>query len=460
MSISLDTRKLTESEITLCETDLIIEEEIGYKNKKTDFFIRPKQTIGAYRKEGHDVLVPFHWGATHFGNDRRPSRQDCDAMSTVFKGILRPEQLAFQNETLAVMNKHGSCLLAVYPGGGKTITSLSIASRVGLKTFILVNKLVLIKQWLETIQNVFGEKTKVQVLYTKSKIDPTCNFYIMNAINVCKKSFQEYANLRIGLVIVDECHLMMTKMFSQSLTYFCPRYVLGLSATPFRPDGYDVFLDLYFGKEKVVRKLFRPHQVLLLESGFVIKSESDNKGSLIWNSVIESQTDNEERNRMIADMCIRYHHRNILILSKRVKQIDTIHDMLIASGQHATSIREGDGKFDKDARIVIATFQKVGTGFSHDKLDMLILATDAEEYFLQYLGRVFRRPDVNPIVIDIVDKHPVLKKHFKSRKKVYEEAGGKIQKYDPKVLNITPPDEEDVMAKKPVKRLLKTTAKK
>jgi hypothetical protein len=63
-------------------------------------------------------------------------------------------------------------------------------------------------------------------------------------------------------------------------------------------------------------------------------------------------------------------------------------------------------------------------------------------------------------VIDIVDKHPVLKKHFKSRKKVYEEAGGKIQKYDPKVLNITPPDEEDVMAKKPVKRLLKTTAKK
>ena len=83
----------------------------------------------------------------------------------------------------------------------------------------------------------------------------------------------------------------------------------------------------------------------------------------------------------------------------------------------------------KNARILIATFQKVGTGFSHEKLDMLILATDAEEYFIQYLGRVFRRPDVEPLVFDIVDKHPILRRHFLTRRSIYQEVGGTICPY-------------------------------
>lgn len=436
MSVSLCIDKLTESEITLCDKDLIIEEEIGYKRKKEVFFSRPKNTICAFRKEGNKILVPFHWGATYFGNDKRPLRKECKKISIKFTGNLRKEQISFQNESLRIMNKRGSCLLAVYPGGGKTITSLSIASHIGLKTFILVNKLVLIKQWLDTIINAFDGKAKVQVLYAGTKIDYFADFYIMNAINVPKRSYQEYENLKIGFVIVDECHLMMTRIFSQALTFFCPRYIMGLSATPFRPDGYDIFLDLYFGKEKVIRKLYRKHRVLLLESGFNIESKSDNRGNLLWGSVIESQTNNKKRNELIVDICTKFSTRNILILSKRIAQIDVLHDELNRLKQHVAKIK--DGEFDYNARILIATYQKVGTGFSHNKLDMLILATDAEEYFLQYLGRVFRTPDVSPIVIDIVDKHPVLKKHFKSRKKVYEEAGGSIELYDPRIIDLTP----------------------
>ena len=437
MSVALPIDSLTESELTLCETDLIIEEEVGYKKKK-EFFPRPKKTIAALRKEGSNVLVPFHWGATFFGNDKRPLRKQCAPIGAKFMGQLRQEQEAFQKEALQVMNKRGSCLLAVYPGGGKTITSLSIASRIGLKTFILVNKLVLIKQWLDTIEKAFHRTVRVQVLYSKTKIDPLADFFIMNAINVPKRTFEEYSMLKIGFVIVDECHLMMTKVFSQALTYFCPRYLMGLSATPFRPDGYDVFLDLYFGKEKVVRKLYRQHRVLYLESGFPIQCKTDGRGDLVWNSVIESQTNNVERNHLIVDICLRFPTRNILILSKRIMQIEALSASLLGHGQSVSMIREGDGQYDHSARILIATFQKVGTGFSHDALDMLILATDAEEYFMQYLGRVFRTPDVKPIVIDIVDKHSVLRKHFQSRKKIYEEAGGTIEVYDPRIVDLTP----------------------
>jgi hypothetical protein len=59
-----------------------------------------------------------------------------------------------------------------------------------------------------------------------------------------------------------------------------------------------------------------------------------------------------------------------------------------------------------------------------------IRAIVAEQYYEQVLGRVFRRKDVVPIIIDIVDRHGVLEKHFRTRKREYIDKGGKITLYN------------------------------
>jgi superfamily II DNA or RNA helicase len=309
-----------------------------------------------------------------------------------------------------------------------TVVSLAISSMIGLRTLILVNKIMLIDQWIETIKKVFGDYTRIQCIKSQSKIEQGCQFYIMNAINVPKRNSEFYQDLKIGFVIVDECHLILTKIFSRALSYICPRYLLGLSATPFRPDGFDSLFELYFGLKKVVKKLYKAHTVYLVETNIKIVAEKDKRGETIWNSVIDEQTTNDERNKLIIKICLENKNRNILVLSKRICQIEWLYENL-KDLDHIAILKDGETQFNRDARILIATFQKVGTGFSHDKLDMLVLATDAEEYFIQYLGRVFRRPDVEPIIFDIVDDNPILKRHFLTRKKVYQEAGGKIVIY-------------------------------
>jgi superfamily II DNA or RNA helicase len=309
-----------------------------------------------------------------------------------------------------------------------TITSLSIASSIGMRTLILINKIVLQDQWLASIRAVFGEHARVQHLTSKNKIQ-SVQFLVMNALNVPKRPESFYRGLGIGLVIVDECHLIMSKVLSQALGYLTPRYLLGLSATPFRPDGFDSLLGLYFGLGRVVRRLHRRHLVYRFETGLKIIAQKDQRGKILWGSVIEQQTENEKRNGMVVDLCREFSERNILVLSKRVSQIRWLADALAAAGESVATLTDTDSSFDQDARILIATFQKVGTGFSHNKLDMLILATDTEEYFIQYLGRVFRTPDVEPIVIDMVDNNPILRKHYLTRQKVYEEAGGTIRPY-------------------------------
>ena len=83
--------------------------------------------------------------------------------------------------------------------------------------------------------------------------------------------------------------------------------------------------------------------------------------------------------------------------------------------------------FNKDCQTLISTSSKVGTGFDFKKLDCLILAIDIKEYFSQFLGRVFRRNDIEPIVFDLVDKNNVIQSHFRTRKKTYENLGGVIK---------------------------------
>ena len=50
-----------------------------------------------------------------------------------------------------------------------------------------------------------------------------------------------------------------------------------------------------------------------------------------------------------------------------------------------------------------------------------------QSYFVQVLGRVMRTQEGEPIVIDIVDKNPILERHYTVRRAVYLEHGGKIK---------------------------------
>jgi hypothetical protein len=67
----------------------------------------------------------------------------------------------------------------------------------------------------------------------------------------------------------------------------------------------------------------------------------------------------------------------------------------------------------------------------------LLLAGDLEQYFVQYLGRVFRTKDVKPIIIDLVDNYSLLSKHFNTRRKIYQDHGGTVINFDLAVLDVS-----------------------
>lgn len=422
MACFMDSKTLSQADADRFHNDLTITIE-NELNKKKGIV----KHIHMYELDDNDLLrLPFAYGYQN-STTSRPDRTSLKSINVKFEGQLRDEQVEVKTLALKTLSSQGSIILSMYTGFGKTAVSISLASSIKLRTLVIVNKLILMKQWQESILK-FCPTASVQLLTTKNTLHENSDFVIVNAINVCKWPLDFFKTF--GLVIVDECHLIMAETLSKSLFNLSPRYLIGLSATPYRMDGFNALFDLFFGSEKIIRLMNRKHYVLKISTPFRPRIEIARNGKLDWTKVIESQSENSVRNDLILDIISYYKHRTFLVLVKRIDQGKTLCEKLVERNDSVTTLLGSSQKFDKDARILIGTTSKIGTGFDHHKLDALILCADIEAYFLQYLGRVFRTKDSVPLIIDIVDDNNVLKKHYASRKSVYDEIGGIIHPID------------------------------
>jgi superfamily II DNA or RNA helicase len=391
-----------------------IARDIEFENPNTQKWIYPY-----YIDEKDNISLPFSYAVQH--GFARPSRDTFEQAKFTFTGTLRDYQKEVKAQVLQTLNQKGSCVLALHVGWGKSVLAAYLVCKLRLKTLIVVNRLVLATQWKDIFKVVCPG---VQVHLVKAKDTLTDgSLFIVNAINIPKLKGLG----KIGAVICDEVHLICAQTLYKGLFCVHPMYLIGLSATPHRPDGLGTLIDLYFGEDRIHKPLQRKHTVYAIHTGYKFPFKIGMNGRIDWNSLLNAQAEHAQRNDLIIDIVTTVSNRYFLVLCKRITQGETLVAKLQDAGVQVTHLLGSKRDFDPESRVVVATTQKCGIGFSHNRLNALILATDVEEYFIQYLGRVFRTPETEPIVFDLVDQHPILKKHFSTRKKVYTEVGGTIE---------------------------------
>jgi superfamily II DNA or RNA helicase len=410
-------RKLSDKELEVLSTSLMVSQEpsrYAFGAKPNIFYL--------YDTQGNYVYVPF----SYRDDIPRPERETFEKRRIVFEGELREEQKVVKSEAINILNKKGSVIISANPAFGKTCLSIYIASKIGMKTLVICNRVVLIKQWKESILK-FCPTAKVQILSASDAMKDDIDFYIMNATNVPKHGREFYKG--IGFLCVDEMHLIMAERLSTCMKYILPRYLLGLSATPYRNDGLDILIDMYFGKEKITRKLYRQHTVYKVKTDFKPEVVLNRMGKVDWGSVIESQCSNTKRNELIISVIKYFSDRVFLVLCKRVAQANYLIERLKEEKEDVTSLVGSQQEFQRESRILVGTCQKCSTGFDHQRLNAMILASDVEQYFVQYLGRVFRTKEVTPLIFDFVDNYGLLEKHYKTRMATYIEHGGVVKDF-------------------------------
>lgn len=407
-----------------------------FTSKETTY--SPSFQIHAYRfGDGDTIYVPY-WFA-------RINKLLPYAITTpytagnppwILTSQLRDDQTPVMTEHMNNLNTTHCSVLALRPGAGKTVLAISTLANLQRRFMILVHRVNLIHQWAARFkQHSTANIAIIQPKHIKNLPDIINNMkidgFIMMAANVPKchdihPNCWEYAN--IGVVIADEVHLFATRSLSQSLTYFTPEYVVALSATPYRYDGMDGIIKVFFGIRFIHRKLEMEYDVYKVNTGIRIKMQK--RGSTLdWSGILDIQAGLVRRNRLIVSITKwileQDSNRRILILSKRKEQCQALYDEIVPFVKDTLAYMGTIQTIPDNCRVLIGIVSKCGVGMDKD-LDTLIMGCDSVSYYEQYIGRVFRSDKTRAWIFDLVDENIILEKHYEQRRLVYENSGATI----------------------------------
>ena len=253
MSILIPIAIITEEQEESIIRDVRVKKVENTYNPMSGFKIK-ETYINAFKQQSElgSYYVPFNWALTNLENAKRRDRSAFEILSVPYNAILRSIQLEIKDEAIQRLNQFGCLLLSLYPGAGKTNFAIFLATKIKLKPLIVCHRVVLMEQWRESIIRFTGKSTKIAIIKPGKKYDKNADFFIVNAQNMKKLGCDSFSE--IGFVIIDEIHAIMAESLSECMFYVSPRYLLGLSATPTRPDGMDGLLDLYFGKGNCIKR--------------------------------------------------------------------------------------------------------------------------------------------------------------------------------------------------------------
>src|SRR6185295_8776675 len=158
------------------------------------------------------------------------------------KITLYPEQQASADELL----KHDRIILEAGPGFGKTMVALHCIASRGQKTLIIVHTKALLYQWQKRIEDYFQIHKGDMGIIGDNRFQIGAQITIASYQTLLRHASAELKDA-FGFVVVDECHHVPAKTFSEALSIFAARYVLGLTATAIRKDKLERLMRFYVG---------------------------------------------------------------------------------------------------------------------------------------------------------------------------------------------------------------------
>ena len=364
-----------------------------------------------------------------------------------FSGTLKP----FQDSAVAAMEKKEFGTLSAPTGSGKTVMGLALIAERSQPAVIVVHTKDLAYQWVERIEQFLGiPADQVGLIGAgKKKIGDRVTVALVQSLYRCKDEIAP----RTGHIVVDECHRTPSRTFTEAVTAFDCRYMLGLSATPWRRDKLSKLIFWHLGD--VHHEVDKAH---LEAEGYILKADVIVRTTAFqpyfdpvndYSRMLSELTCDDERNRMIAsdvEKEVRTGEGVCLVLSDRKKHCETLQGILLYKFGVDAQLMTGDVS-DEDrrlvlqriqqgrARVLVATGQLIGEGFDCPDLSTLFMATPIRfsGRVMQYLGRILR-PSANKArarVYDYVDEQvPPLVSAAKARQRVYGESSSHLFKVE------------------------------
>lgn len=403
-------------------------EELSFFHRTQDGYLVPRGFIGQLIQILDFNRLPYQV----FDKTRVLPKVNFD-----FKGTLRP----YQNEAVKAVLGRRFGLLEAPPGSGKTIMALATIATRKQPALILTHTKELLYQWQVRAGQFLGvDKSEVGLIGDgKKTIGDRLTIGIVNSV----LKLTEELKKKVGFLIIDECHRTPSRTFTEAVTAFDSRYMLGLSATPYRRDGLTKLIYLHLGdrvhrietRDLQDQKAIMTARLVTRETGF----RYDYQGPDDYQPMVSALAGDVGRNRLISRDVLEASKNGSgisLVISDRKGHCKTLARMV--SPHRPTRELYGDVPSKERKRVVeeltqgnvkvlIATSQLIGEGFDLPALSNLFLTTPIkfEGRVKQYTGRILRtaKGKDTPIVYDYLDRPGVLQAGYKARIRAYHDLG-------------------------------------
>ena len=309
-------------------------------------------------------------------------------------------------------NKNKALIISA-TGTGKTYLSAFDAKAFNPKKLLfVVHRLNIANDALKSFRSVFGNN-KTMGLYSGERRELDCDF-IFSTIQTVSKSnhLENFSRNHFDYIIIDETHRSGADSYLRLIDYFEPKFLLGMTATPERTDGINIF-KLFDHNIAYEIRLNRAMEEDMLSS-FHYYGVTD---LFVDDNVIDNKPD---FNLLIADERIDriIQHANFygsdngitrgLIFCSRKKEAIELSSLFNKKG-YKTIALTGDSSEDERAHSIdrlesdnliekldyIFTVDIFNEGIDIPKINQIIMLrpTQSAIIFIQQLGRGLRKVD-------------------------------------------------------------------
>lgn len=323
-------------------------------------------------------------------------------------------------------------------GSGKTVMALEVLARLGQPALWLTHRQTLVEQFKERA-GFFIDVGKIGTIGDgKFEIGKIATAGMIQTL--IKRDLEEL-KYKFGSIFIDECHIIPAATTLKVVRQFAPRYLYGLTATPFREDRLEQIMFDTVGvcianmdrQEVVDAEDIMPAKVIVRRTGVSQYMGMDND----YHKLIDYLSTHVGRNTMIlvdvlseiamGNLCIvltnRVAHGKFLQESLKQLGTDSVH---LHAGTTSKKRKKGFKQFKTGkVAVIIATYSFLAEGFDHKPTNRIFftLPHKAKGLIEQAKGRIERScaGKEDAVLYDYVDAIPVFTRQFESRLDQYQE---------------------------------------
>lgn len=325
-----------------------------------------------------------------------------------FGGSISPrpsQEEALKALETVVEEGYDKAMVVMATGLGKTYLAGFFARNYSRVLFIAHREEIL-HQAKRSFQHIMPDRTHGIFNGTDKEGDADCVFAsIFTLAN--QQHLKRFKSNSFDLIVIDEFHHAAAKTYQRVIDYFQPKFLLGITATPDRMDGKDVYgicdgnvaYQMHF-IEAIQRRWLAPFHYI------GVYDETD-YSKITWLGTHYDEEEllavqlQEDMAAKILDAWKKYKQTRTLAFCSSIKQANYLTNYFKSHGVRATSLHSNGGEYSRSEAIrmiekgeldVIFTVNLFNEGVDIPSIDTLLFVrpTESLTVFTQQVGRGLR----------------------------------------------------------------------